>query len=110
MPFFELFMSAPKDELHQWYASALDILCITVYILGITVYMQVYGAKVLLYPGISAYLETTLCLLCYFVTLRSCGALIFSTVKGSPWYPPLGLRQCGKDCRIALPLWWQTPR
>ncbi len=77
-----------------------------------SIYMQVYGANVLLYPGISASLETTLCLLCSFVTPRSCGVLIFSlfsTVKGSPWSPPLGLRQCEKDCRIALPQWWQTP-
>ena len=24
VPFFELFMSAPKDELHQWYVLCLD--------------------------------------------------------------------------------------
>jgi hypothetical protein len=26
VPFFDLFMSAPKDELHQWYV--LDVICI----------------------------------------------------------------------------------
>ena len=31
VPFFELFMSAPKDELHQWY-----VLCLNMYILVCT--------------------------------------------------------------------------
>ena len=40
VPFFDLFMSAPKDELHQWY-----VLCCHMYILSYTCicgYIHIY--------------------------------------------------------------------
>jgi hypothetical protein len=33
VPFFELFMSAPKDELHQWY---VQVVCPFMYVLSFT--------------------------------------------------------------------------
>ena len=50
IPFFELFMSSPKDELHQWYVDICtfipsiycDVLSIVKYILLYTWYVLVY--------------------------------------------------------------------
>jgi hypothetical protein len=102
LPFFELFMCAPNDELHQWlvlciyfvygwyfvytmhvlqyYEFALCVLCMYFNIMN---FKYMYYVYTLFISGIWASLETILLLLCSIATPRNYGIQTLSIARES---------------------------
>ncbi len=94
IPFFKLFMSSPKDELHQWlvicscmYMTVLGMYLYVLYVLGMYHHVpSTYCTCILThFTGAWASLETTLSQLFSIIIPRFCGVLTSLTAKASHW-------------------------